>query len=503
MANIQVGGIKIGEGNELVFIAEIGTNYEEDVNVAKELLIHSKKCGAKMAKMECFKTGDVYRIKDMIGKKYRYATAKGEQTEDWMSHVVPKCMDIKVYEEIIDYSKSIDLPIFASVYDIEMMDKVVEMGCCAVKIASCNVIHLPLIEHAGKLNIPIFLDTNLSLFHHISQAVITAKKSGVENLILMHNPIGSRPTPPENHNFRAMQLYHDVFDVPVGFACHYRGDEMMYAAVAMGAHAIEKPVSRDPDRIDSEYVFSTHMSDLKDIICKCENVLKARGKSMLEPGDVPEFHIERMSPCAKRKILKGEKLTLENVAFKRPCGSITTDLWYQMEGKIVRVDIEPDDLIQWGHLEIQKIKLDNPFIIDDNSNILKYDKKILEPYVSIISDQLKLNYTLHLENNDHFYGLNANPKNGLIGHYRFKSKNIDYHLSIKPKIEKTTIHLIDIICKKLTQKGIQVPKFCPTNKIKYIQLLQRKPALYLFLTRYVNHSFFDGSKDQFLKVSIK
>ena len=234
-----------------------------------------------------------------------------------------------------------------------MMEKVMEMGCCAVKIASCNVLHLPLIQHAGDLNIPIFLDTNHSLLDHISQAVMTARKSGVENLLLMHNPIGPRPTSPEDHNFLVMQNYHTIFDLPIGFTCHYRGDEMMFAAVAMGAHAIEKPVSRDPDRIDSEYVFSTHMDDLSEIIKKCENVSKARGKNMLESGDVPEFHIERMSPCAKRKIIKGETLTLENVSFKRPSGTITADLWYQMEGKTVKFDLDPDDLIQWGHLEIE------------------------------------------------------------------------------------------------------------------------------------------------------
>ena len=352
MAVMQVEDITIGDGHEVVFIAEIGANYEQDIEVAKLLLQKAKDAGAKLAKMECFRTEDVYRLKAMEGVNYSYATAHGECTEDWISHVAPKSMSMDEYAEIISYSISIGLPIFASVYDMEMMEKMVDLDVCAVKIASCNVVNLALIEHAGKLKIPVFMDTNHSLLDHIARAVLTARKAGVENFLLMHNPIGKRPTPPEKHNFLVMKSYHDIFNVPIGFSCHYRGEEMMYAAIALGTHAIEKPVSRDPDIADSDYVFSLQVDDLAEVVTRCVNVWKSRGKGLLEPCDVPEYHTERLSPCARRKISKGETLSLVNVTFKRPSGSITADYWRQMEGKTVRMDIEPDELIQWGHLEI-------------------------------------------------------------------------------------------------------------------------------------------------------
>jgi len=352
VALMKIGDLKIGEGHEVAFIAELGTCYEGDIEIAKHLLNEAKAAGAVLAKIECFRPEDVYRLKEMKDVNYCYTTAKGDISENYISHIDRKHMTLDKYKTIIQYSNSINLPCFATVYDIEMMKRIKEFGAVAVKISSSNVVHLPLIESAGRLQLPVFMDTNYSLLDHIARAVFTAKKAGVTDLILMHNPIGPRPTPPDKHNFLTMKSYHDIFNLPVGFTCHYRGEEMMYAAAALGAHAIEKPISRNPDIADSEYVYSLDIKDLAGVIKRCRKVQESRGKKMLDPGDIPVFVKERMSPCAKRKIYKGEALSLENVTFKRPCGSITPDYWSQMDGKKVKADIEADQLIQWGHLDI-------------------------------------------------------------------------------------------------------------------------------------------------------
>jgi sialic acid synthase SpsE len=351
MSIMTVADIKIGKDCEVVFIAELGTCYECDLEVARELLTKAKNAGASLAKIECFRPEDAYRIKQMEGESYSFSTSKGTVSEDYLEHINRKSMTLDEYEAIFQFSNSINLPCFATVYDIDMMKRVKEFGAVAVKLSSCNIVHLPLIEYAGKAKLPLFLDTNNSLIYHIGRAVFTAKKSGIKNMVLMHNPIGPRPTPPEMHNFRVMKSYYDIFNVPVGFTCHYRGEEMMYAAIAMGAHAIEKPISRNPDTVDSEYAYSLNIKDLKSVVKKCKNVWYSMGKQLLEPDDIPIFVKERMSPCAKRKIYKGEGFSLDNVTFKRPCGSITPDYWDQIAGKKSRVDIEEDQLIEWGHLE--------------------------------------------------------------------------------------------------------------------------------------------------------
>ncbi len=351
MISVKVGKLELGEGQELLFVAELGTCYDGDVETAKLLLRKASEAGAQLAKLECFIPEDVYRLKEMARATITFATADGPTESDYLTHLRTKVMSLSQYEEIFRYSAEIGLPCFATVYDLEMMRRIKSFGAVAAKIASCNAIHLPLIEEAGKLELPLFLDTNHSLLDTLAQAVYTAEGASVPGMILMHNPIGPRPTPPELHHFLVMQSYKEIFDIPVGFTCHYRGDEMMIAAAALGANVIEKPISLDPETRDNEYVYSIQIDKFKDVIRQCRNASLARGKARLDQTDMPQFVLERMSPCANTEIRKGERLSLANVSFKRPCSEITPEFWRQMANRRVQVDLEPDQLIEWGHLE--------------------------------------------------------------------------------------------------------------------------------------------------------
>src|SRR5439155_442176 len=144
------------------------------------------------------------------------------------------------------------------------------------KIARDNINNVPLIRHAGKTGRPLIFDAGIVYLDEIARAVRLAQDAGAGGVVVNHHP-GANPAPPEVHNMRVMQSYKEALRVPVGLACHYRGDEMLYVAVAMGANLLEKGVVDDPDRVEQDLVSAARLGEVNDIIRKVHNCWKAIG----------------------------------------------------------------------------------------------------------------------------------------------------------------------------------------------------------------------------------
>lgn len=349
--SISIGGVEVGDNLSPAFIAELGNCYEGSLDVAFSIIRAAKEAGAQLSKLECFLPEEVYRMQAIENQYVEYATAQGPIREKHTDLLSRKHLHPDEYAKIIQFSNSISLPCFATVYDLDMLARVVSYGAVAIKISSPNIVHLPLIAAAAKTGLPVVIDTNFALLKQVAEAVYAARSAGGKEILIMHNTPG-RPSPAKNQNLRIIETYKNVLRVPVGFTCHYRGEDMLYAVSALNADAIEKPISRDPEKGDLEHYYSLAVDDMRTVIKKCDSIWTALGKDVLEPEDVPKYIADRMSPCAKRDIHKGEMLNLENVTFKRPCRDITGDSWQVFDGKRVARDIKKDELIQYGHIEL-------------------------------------------------------------------------------------------------------------------------------------------------------
>jgi N,N'-diacetyllegionaminate synthase len=155
------------------------------------------------------------------------------------------------------------------------------------------------------------------------------------------------PTPMEDVNLRAMVTIGNTFDVAYGYSDHTLGIEVDIASVAMGATVIEKHFTLDKTLEGPNHKASLEPSELIEMVKAIRNIEKALGSSVKKPtkSETPNIAIARKSIVASSFIKKGELLSMNNLAIKRPGTGINPMRWDEVIGTVATKDYEIDELI--------------------------------------------------------------------------------------------------------------------------------------------------------------
>mgnify|MGYP000013501318 CR=1 FL=1 len=254
------------------------------------------------------------------------------------------------HRKIKEYTDTLGVPFMATAHDFERVDFLVDIGAEAVKIASPDIVHLPLIRYAAKSGLVLFLDTGGAYQHEVEMTVRIARNAGCEKLVVNHNPTG-HPAPAETHDLRIIPRLKELFDCPVGLSDHYDGYEMAYLAVAMGANSIEKPISEDRFIKECEHIWAISRADLAGVIGNIRKAYLALGKAAREgPGSRPESP-HRVALVAGRDLRPGDLISTETIRFGKPRMGIGVEHWDMIEGWTMTRPVTEGGYIQWGDIE--------------------------------------------------------------------------------------------------------------------------------------------------------
>jgi sialic acid synthase SpsE len=345
---VYIGDVPVGDSYPTVFMAEIGTFFNKDIDLALKLIKAAVDAGAPVVKSEVLHNPDVC-IKDS-GLLVKYNHATGSKTENYRELIERKIVPLERYRELYGYCKSLGVPFVASVYDVEGIDFFVEIGGAAIKIASHQMGNIPLMRYAASTGLTILIDGGRAYFDEVALMVRTAQQAGAGGVIVLHHP-GANPAPPEAHHMRVMQTYKDTLNIPVGLTCHYRGDEMLYLAVGMGANILEKGVVDDPDREEMDLVSAAALSEVPDMVRKVRNCWQAIGDVPMRPKE-PRDLSDRKGLVARRPIDEGEAISYENVLFAWPPIGIPAQYWDAVVGKPVMRALQANEVIRWGDVAV-------------------------------------------------------------------------------------------------------------------------------------------------------
>ncbi len=347
---VNIGGVMVGDGYPTVVVAEVGTFFNKDLDLARAYLRQAVDAGAPIFKTEILHDPDVC-LKD-TGLLHEYRHATGIKVEDYRKLIERKVVSLEGYRKLLDLCKEFRVPFIATVYDLEGIDFLVEVGGAAIKVARDNINNFPLIRHAARTGLPIIFDAGITYFDEVARAVRLAQAEGAGGVIVNHHP-GANPAPPEVHNMRIMQSYKEALCIPVGLSCHYRGDEILYLAVGMGANLLEKGVVDDPDRIEQDLVSAARLSDLKEIIRKVKNCWLAVGNAPARHKEPRDLSV-RKGLVAKHTIGEGEILSLDNVRFSWPPLGISVEHWDIVAGQRAARSVQPQEVIRWTDIRFKK-----------------------------------------------------------------------------------------------------------------------------------------------------
>ena len=347
MNKIRIGNKKIGEGYPCFIVAEIGMNHNGDVELAKKIIKSAFSCGVDAVKFQIFtaerlvtKNAKTYgAVKDHLPRCQQEMYKKYELKEEEYKRL-KKCCD------------EFGLNFFASVFDEENADMLERVGTCAYKIASCDITHIPLIEHIAKKGKPIILSTGMSTLGEVKEAVDAIISKGNKQIVLTHC-ISSYPAKIEGSNLKSINTLEKEFGFIVGYSDHTSGWLSDIAAVALGAKVIEKHFTIDKKLQGVDHHLSMNPKEMKELVKNVRIVEKGlgNGKKNATKAEIETRKLARRSIIARIDIPRGAVITKEMLVIKRPGTGITPkDIHKVIKKKAVR-KIKQDEILSYGALE--------------------------------------------------------------------------------------------------------------------------------------------------------
>lgn len=335
-----------------MFMAEIGTFFNQDIRMAEDMVRRIREIAKSAGTIPVILKGEVLHSAEIClddDTMETYQSKRGDRKQERYRDLISrKVVNAEDYRKLFTLCRGYGLPVVLSVYDFEGADFAKDVGAVAIKIASSNIVHIPLIRYVGRLGLPVLIDTGRASLAEVDTAVRTARDAGCSQIIIEHSPDG-HPAPPENHNMLLLRTYAQTFGVPVGLSDHHNGEEMLYLAIGLGAALLEKNVSFTPDALDQDLAFSMALDELGNVLRRVRNCWVGLGRSYRDPANTKGLisTSSRMGLVAKRPLGAGERLSPENVNFSFPCLGIGVQYFDQVSGWVVRNNIPQGGVIRW------------------------------------------------------------------------------------------------------------------------------------------------------------
>lgn len=336
MSEISFGGKKVGIGNSVYIIAEMSANHAGSLERAKEIIHSAKESGADCIKLQTY-TPDTITI-DCDNKYFHINDGawKGEN----LYHLYGKAFTPWEWQkELKEEAEKTGIDFLSTPFDKTSVDFLEELQVETYKIASFELVDIPLIDYVASKNKPVILSTGMGTLEEIEDAVNTIRK--YHNQITLLKCSSAYPAVSEEMNLATMLDLQEQFNCPVGLSDHSMGSLGAVAAVAMGANVIEKHycLSREIENPDSS--FSMEPQEFADMVQQIRLVEKAKGQVYYGPTEQEKDSIVfRKSIFAVKNIKAGEKLTEENVRVIRPGYGIKPKYYTDILGKTVVRDVD-------------------------------------------------------------------------------------------------------------------------------------------------------------------
>ncbi len=317
-------------------IAEISANHNGCIERAEAIIKAAAMSGADAVKLQTY-TADTLTIPC----DNEYFTIQGSLWEGRNLH--------DLYQEastpwewtprLMAYAKKLGLDCFSSPFDSKAVDFLEECGVSQYKIASFELVDIPLLKKVAQSAKPVIISTGMGTLAEIDEAVRTLRENGTRDITLL-KCTSAYPAPVEEANLRTIPHLAEVFQCRVGLSDHTLGSAVAVAAVALGASVIEKHLTLSRADGGPDAAFSMEAHEFKQMVQDIRTVEKALGCVSYERTEKEQGSIcFRRSLFVVKDIKANELFTEENVKSIRPGYGLHTRYLDTVLGKRATMDI--------------------------------------------------------------------------------------------------------------------------------------------------------------------
>lgn len=334
---MRIGNREIGKGHPAYLIAEMSANHAGSIERAKEIIHSAKEAGADCVKIQTY-TPDTITI-DCDNKYFRISegTWNGENLYQLYGRAYTPW---EWQKELKEEAKSVGIDFFSTPFDNISVDFLETIGVEFYKIASFELVDIPLIEYVASKGKPMVISTGMASLAEIEEALSAIYRMGNRNVALLRCA-SAYPAVTDDMNLKTMQNMAETFGVPVGLSDHSMGSIGAVTAVALGANIIEKHFCMDRMIENPDASFSMTPKEYKQMVLDIRQAEKAIGKVRYGVSEQERSNlIFRRSVFCVKDIKKGEMISEENVRIIRPGHGMHPRHYKEIMGQRALCDIK-------------------------------------------------------------------------------------------------------------------------------------------------------------------
>ncbi|KJJ84941.1 Sialic acid synthase [Candidatus Omnitrophus magneticus] len=334
---------------EPYIIAELGSNHNGDMKLAKELIVKAKEAGADAVKFQSWSKDSIFS-KKVYNENYFLADDYRNRKDYTLEQIVSEFSISE--EELLEmkgFAEKAGITCVSTPFSKKEVDFLVEkMNVPFIKIASMDLNNYPFLKYAASFGIPIVIATGLSSLSEIDEAVRAIESAGNNKIVILHC-VSIYPPKDEEVNLNNIDTLRSIYPYPIGFSDHTLGTSIPLAAVTKGVSIIEKHFTLDKNMFGWDHKVSADPNDMAVIVKESKRINKALGSSRIETRESKDrLRAFRRSIVAAKDIKKGEIFTLVALDFKRPADGLNPSAIDFIIGKKAQRDIAYDEIIQMG-----------------------------------------------------------------------------------------------------------------------------------------------------------
>ena len=344
-ATVSIQGRLVGQGEPAYVIGEMSANHGHRYDDAVSLVHAAKEAGADAVKLQTYTpdtiTIDCYRPEFLItggslwdGRRLYELYGEAYMPWDWQPKLKAIADDLGIH-------------LFSTPFDFTAVDFLEAMEVPDYKIASLELVDIPLIQRVARTGKPVIMSTGASTLGEIADAVSAYRVANNQALALL-KCTSAYPAPLEEMNLATIPHLAAAFDVPVGLSDHTLGIAAPVAAVALGACIIEKHFTLSRSVPGPDSAFSLEPDEFRAMVKAVRETEEALGKVSYEitEHEAPSRAFRRYLYVV-RDMRAGEPFTEDTVCSIRPSNGLSPKHLGEVLGRCASRDIAAGTPLSW------------------------------------------------------------------------------------------------------------------------------------------------------------